>query len=202
MLLNIFNSCSYFTNKKFNTAFKLFEKDPDYYSYCCSYRSILRQRETLKDLKEEWAEQVEIYTQAREWIRQNNPVSDIDYKKSEDWDWVLPTTLYINEKQIWKPEKFQYFKIGRKPTNASRQFLRRYKDLKTAWNNMQDIALEASNCKNKIKMKVQHVAEGTRKFILIKTAGDVIGNYYLKAKYNPKTPMGFKFINSLYDENF
>ena len=29
-----------------------------------------------------------------------------------------------------------------------------------------------------------------------------IENYYLNAKYNPRTPIGKKFANALYDENF
>ena len=38
--------------------------------------------------------------------------------------------------------------------------------------------------------------EGRKKFI------KKIEDYYLQAKYNPKTNIGYKFVNGLYDENF
>ena len=39
--------------------------------------------------------------------------------------------------------------------------------------------------------------EGTEKLFALK-----IEKYYLDAKYNPRTPIGEKFANALYDENF
>ena len=41
-----------------------------------------------------------------------------------------------------------------------------------------------------------------REFHIIKDSANKIGNYFLNAKYNPRTQLGEKFVNSLYDENF
>lgn len=48
----------------------------------------------------------------------------------------------------------------------------------------------------KEKLKEELMDKGRKKFI------KKIENYYLQAKYNPRTPIGKKFANALYDENF
>jgi len=45
--------------------------------------------------------------------------------------------------------------------------------------------------------KREWLIEGTEKLFALK-----IEKYYLDAKYNPRTPIGEKFANALYDENF
>lgn len=45
-------------------------------------------------------------------------------------------------------------------------------------------------------LKEKLMEKGRKKFI------KKIEDYYLQAKYNPRTPIGKKFANALYDENF
>ena len=55
------------------------------------------------------------------------------------------------------------------------------------------------NCKENFEkeMKKRWLIEDTEKLFALK-----IEKYYLDAKYNPRTPIGKKFANALYDENF
>ena len=55
------------------------------------------------------------------------------------------------------------------------------------------------NCEEKFEkeMKKKCLIENTETLFALK-----IEKYYLDAKYNPRTPIGEKFANKLYDENF
>ena len=51
--------------------------------------------------------------------------------------------------------------------------------------------------RSRIPKKIKKIEEKNRYKFVRK-----IENYYLNAKYNPRTPLGVRFANKLYDDNF
>jgi len=69
------------------------------------------------------------------------------------------------------------------------------RDLKNAEYNMQQAI-------NHMKQEIERYSVGAVGYFIVKKSVDKIQNFYLNAKYNPRTEIGEKFVNKLYDENF
>jgi len=87
--------------------------------------------------------------------------------------------------------------------NKRNQFMR--PDVTTAKGRMrtQDkIIEEMERCLNIEYREMERTLEEYAHLIHIKKQVERIENGFLNAKYNPKTKLGYKFMNDLYDENF
>jgi len=107
--------------------------------------------------------------------------------------------LYV---KIQEPRHFKLNKVGKQPTNATSQCKRKIREMKTLWTNMEEISIEYEENEKQLEYIRANCAMYLREFFIIKNLSSKIGEFYLKAKYNPRTPIGKKFVESLYDENF